>query len=550
MSRGTWVSLVRRFRGPYRSEIAGRDVGPKNAMTITISATLKKAIAKELNITPDQVDDHVWEKSGTRCFLCNDVMNRVGLEKLELDHNIPRDAGGTDSIDNLNLTHASCNRYKLANSTVDVRPHLKFKRFYDSKSGSVNFKDALAFFQIGPSETIVTIDEKANIAHFETVEGKFSENIFQEQVGDALQRFCFVSLPISAVTNDDDIQPRQIKLNHLLSIAKDMAMNPLHEQPTCRLIKVGQHWRVLMFDGQHKTVAKLINGASDIVFKVYLDLNREQAVRLVNSIQSRIKKLPLTPFELAAKMADEVKRQLESYENEVGTVDASEGGFIAWLDPDDRARAKAGIASAVIDEIISDPNLAFNSIIAKAGRPLAVPVTITETAFQNQFVKELAHTKPLPAAIQGEEMKVCRQRETRQLIKLMNILYEEGFTALDSEDPSRTQMRMTRLRYQPALKYIAKLMQAMAAHHAVAMDREMVFLKHEISDDGWDRLRVWARTFFRHPIWTADWNYSSKTKAVFDALNTNTGADNAFQRVGLDASYCMGLNTQPPSLAG
>ena len=83
-----------------------------------------------------------------------------------------------------------------------------------------------------------------------------------------------------------------------------------------------------MFDGQHKTVANWLMGRDTVVAKIYLNLEEVQAIELVNSIQAKIKKLPLSAFELAAKMSDEWQTHWQRYEL---------GG--------NRARVRAGVHS-------------------------------------------------------------------------------------------------------------------------------------------------------------------------------------------------------------
>src|SRR5262245_35809954 len=148
----------------------------------------------------------------------------------------------------------------------------------------------------------MTLERKSKSATFSLPDGsKPTVPVFSEAVSDRAVEYCFADLPLSALWNDNEVQPRKIKLNHLFSIATDLRMNPLHEQPTCRVISNGTQGKLALFDGQHKALAKALNGSLTATYKIYLNLTREQATTLVNSIQAKIKKLPLTPFELVAK---------------------------------------------------------------------------------------------------------------------------------------------------------------------------------------------------------------------------------------------------------
>ena len=114
-------------------------------------------------------------------------------------------------------------------------------------------------------------------------------------------------MPQVAIFSDQAVQPRTIRDTHVWAIYSDIMKNPLHEPPSLRIEPQGTSGKVslLMFDGQHKTVANWLMGRDTVVAKIYLNLEEVQAIELVNSIQAKIKKLPLSAFELAAKMSDE-----------------------------------------------------------------------------------------------------------------------------------------------------------------------------------------------------------------------------------------------------
>jgi hypothetical protein len=509
-------------------------------MVLSISANRKVALCEETGEAKADIEDYIWSVKDKHCFLCGKELNRSS-DKIELDHNIPVSEGGLDTLENLNLTHASCNRYKRNHNTIDVRPHLKFQRFWEENAGDVNFRTALEYFGIKPSQCFIRVSSDGKMAEVESELGKVKVNVFVEPVGEKTHLFCFAALPVSCVENDDVIQPRSIKLAHLFSIATDISKNPLHEQPAVRLTGATDTKRILMFDGQHKTVANMINGRLSVVFKIYINISEQEAIELVNSIQSRIKKLPLTPFELAAKMSDEFIRKLEAYENEVGSANASEAGFVAWLDPDDRTRAKKSIESAVIDRVIGDGDLAFNRIIERPGRQEVPLVSIKESAFQNNVLKTLLFTKPLPLSYLGEGMKTARERESRNVVRLLNMIFDRGFTPRVDEDIEREELRLSRLKYQGSLQYMCRTFKQLASRLVIPQHDDETFYDREFSEEVWETISTYMDAFFKHPVWVADFASSQKLRSVNDALQKNQGIDAAFKAVTLHAAYCAGL---------
>ncbi|QLC20760.1 hypothetical protein HFP51_00310 [Parasphingopyxis sp. CP4] len=518
-------------------------------MPLKISADLKKSIAAEKEIEKSDVEDYVWNHKPNNCFLCSGKLNRAA-DAIELDHNIPSAEDGIDSWDNLNLTHAGCNRYKRNHSSIEVRPHLQFKRFWENKSGAANFKSAKEFYKLGLTDCFVKTTKNKKTATIETELGKQSVSIYHERVGSRDMAFCFAELPISCIVNDDKIQPRYININHLLSIATDLTKNPLHEQPACRLVGDSDKKSVLMFDGQHKTVANLINGRTSLVFKLYLDISIEESLHLVNSIQSRIKKLPLTPFELATKMSDEVARQIEAYEEEMGSQEVSEAGFIAWLDPASRARAKAGIASAVIDRVVSDQDLAFARIIERKGLVIDGPISLKEAAFQKNILKKLLFTKPLSEGLKGEAMKQARERETKNVVKLLNKIYERGFVEQPDADPEQERHRIGRLGYQASLAYMTAIIRQLMSAQMFPSHDDLTFVEEDVPQKTWDIISGNIDRFFDHPVWTADLTRGIHAKAVQEAFSKNQNVETAFRNVGLTGGYCARNDRLPTNWAG
>lgn len=518
-------------------------------MPLNISPQLKKAVTEEKGISRAEVEDYVWNNKPQACFLCGESLNRAS-DTIELDHNHPSSAGGTDEWSNLNLTHSSCNRYKRDHSSIEVRPHLRFKRFWEKQAGAVNFAAAKTFYGLSSSECYVEIDASKQLATVSTAAGVASVPIFREKVGTGALAFGFAELPISCVDNDDAIQPRNINLNHLLSIAADLNKNPLHEQPACRVVGEGSKKRILLFDGQHKAVAKMLNGEEFSVFKIYFDITEKQAIHLVNSIQSRIKKLPLTPFELASKMSDEVARQISIYEDAVGSAEVSEAGFIGWLDAADRNRAKQGIASAVIDSIISGEQLAFGKIIERKGISIQGPISLKEAAFQNNILKRLLYTKPLPSHFKGEAMKQAREREAANVIRLLNKIYDRGFVPQLDAEPGTETKRIERLAYQASLAYMSTIFRQLMSSLIYPTSEDVTFLEKDIKEDVWDRMAEFIDRFFSHPVWTGDLNSGPKARAVQDALSKNQNYETAFREVGLTGGYCAGQDPLPKHWAG
>lgn len=493
------------------------------------------------------VEDFLWSKAGGVCFLCDEAMN-LATDDIEADHDEPQSTGGATDRSNLNLVHVSCNRAKKNSPTINVRPYLRLKAFAHKRGNVIGYADVQEHFGFAPRESIVVDDGCSPFVKWHLPESKIVEtSVFTEIDGDGTTyRYTFVEVPREALFNDDECQPRNIKLNQAWAIYADIESNPLHEPPSCRLLpQPGGKIELAMFDGQHKSVALWMHGRKTAVVKVYLNLNREQTIRLVGSIQSRIKKLPLSSFEHALKMGEEWAAHAEEYEAKVGIEEASEAGLIQSLPAQDRKRAKDAFQAQLLRDVLGLDELKFLQFVQRDGKDKQPIELITETAFKNKVVAQLRHTAPLNE--KGEEWQKARARELENIRFALNTLIDtafldaEGGTELTGQDATRRD----RMKYQSSLTYIAGLIRKLFRQVLNIDEESRAMLEKEPNAEEKQRIQTGIQRIASHPIWTCDWERSPATVAVREALTKNQDAANAFRAVELRGDYVTGQETLP-----
>jgi hypothetical protein len=480
------------------------------------------------------IEDALWEKSGGICFLCEEPLQRAS-ESIEADHNVPEDEDGPTEVANLNLAHVECNRAKRNAKTVPVRPYLKLKAYVRKRGPRLKYDGLLEHFGIEPQPVVV--DRVGGEAHFELPDGSTERVlVYSESNAAGTQEYCFVSLPRNAIFNDDQVQPRSIRETHVWSIYSDLQSNPLHEPPGCRLVPDGHSNRILMFDGQHKTVATWMMGRERIVSKVYFSLERTRANQLVNSIQSRIPKLPLSPFELAAKMEQEWRDKLDEYESQVGHDEASEAGFFKWLAANERPRGKAAFKEALIQTQLGNPDLRLRQYVRSTGeKGPADALVINEPTLKNKVLGRLINFEPSP--LQGEEFAAYRATEAANVAFLLNAL-TNAVLLPRGEEPELTAAQVVaakRMLYQSALQYVSDLL--LKAFRHVTMQDSLGAAR--LSDEQRASLESFVDRLSAHPVWTADFGKDERMTAVKNALDKNQDARRSFEAVALDLSYLV-----------
>jgi hypothetical protein len=501
-------------------------------MAIKISSSLKKKLPETER---ENIEESLWAKSGGHCYLCEGEINRSS-DDVEADHDVPESAGGLTSIDNLNLAHSACNKAKRDSKTVDVRPYLKLKA--QAKGKRLKYDGFLPFLGINPKPIVFEMTKK-NTIRFELPNGVVSEvPVFEETNSVDTFKYAFLSLPRNAIFNDEACQPRNMRLEHAWQIYFDLQSNVLHEPPSCRLEKnlEGQPVKLLMFDGQHKTLASWMMGRDEVTAKVYLNLTDARANMLVNSIQAKIKKLPLSPFELAGKMSDEWENKFKEFEAEVGSNAVSEIGFLEWLPTQSRTRGKDALRSALVQNILGEEGLRIKKHIKRAG--YAGEIEITEQALRSKLIERLLSMEPRSEI--GSDAQALREVEAENILEYLNWFNDavlepkdeaHGFTPMELN-------RAKRMTYQAGLAYSADLVRQLWFHIA-ARDKTKAAMVDEFTEVDKKKFHDGLEKLIKHPAWTANLEENDKLKKFKTALEKNQNIAEASEALGLDLPYLV-----------
>lgn len=518
---------------------------PLEKLLKLMAIKISKQLISKLPITErDGIEATLLNKSGGQCFLCGMNLNEAG-EDIVADHDQPEVEGGVTSISNLNLVHVSCNLFKNNHSTVNVRPYLKLTNQIKLRGGFLKYDEAVSLLGIQPKAIAITLS--SSTVEITLPDGeKQSSPIYSEKNKEGEFSFCYVSLTTESIFNDSQCQPRTIKPLHLWQIYNDINHNPLHEAPACRIQSIAgtvNLYQALMFDGQHKTLSFWIAGRKSIVTKIYLNLTKDAAIRLVNSVQSKIKKLPLSPFELAAKMSEEWQERVSKYESEVGSENGSEDGFLKWVEKDERTRARSAFTDALLQNIIEKDDLQFKSLLIKQGQKPQQELSISESTFKNKILKSLLHTSPLKESFNTSQR--LRDRETEAIVRLLNLLYSKIFKNGEQMSP-QDEMKAKRITYQSSLVYICSIIRTIVGNKLYTVD-DREFLEKDIDSETWAHIERGIDNILAHPVWVTPFDRSNKLRSVRDALTKNQDAKTAFGNVGLKPGYVGGLDKLPPN---
>ncbi|WP_170335524.1 hypothetical protein [Ruegeria arenilitoris] len=146
-------------------------------------------------------------------------------------------------------------------------------------------------------------------------------------------------------------------------------------------------------------------------------------------------------------------------------------------------------------------------------------------------------------------MKDAREREARNVTKILNLAFDKGFVPDPDRDADLESARIRRLTYQGSLRIMCEILHKITANHFYSKE-DTVLLEKLIDGELSSKLSEAAERFFGHPVWIADLSSGTKSQAVDDALKKNQNIEDAFKGVGLTAAYCADFEQLPTNWAG
>jgi len=482
----------------------------------------------------EQVGQRLLDQAGGKCYLCWGRLLPAS-ELLVADHVKPQAEGGKTELSNLRLVHLPCNSAKKDRNPLDVIPYLRLKRFVQEKGGQLNYGDVTEHFEIAPGET--QIEDSGSALRLDFCDGTSVEvPTIADFSGDTAIRYSFVQVPRRAIFNDV-VQPRSIRLEHVNAIFLDLGQNPLHEPPSCRTDPSDKSKlkRLRMFDGQHKTIASWMRERKSITIKLYLDMTETDANKLVIAIQDRVKKLSLTPFESAAKMADEWKDRIENYVDEMkgGNKEVSEAGYIEWLPRGkQRTDGTAALKNALLQQILDDKTFRLASFVDPPGKKKVTG--LTQSMIKTRFLTKLLVTSPSddPIAKSDDE----RARAVGNIVWMTNVFLE----ALLDNSGGEVQEdviadKKARLFNQITLEQVAELLRMIFVREAKIADKAQ--LSADLSNDARSEIEQKILWLASHSRWSADWQKDSNMQTLREAHAKNQNREKAFNGIAFDVGY-------------
>lgn len=278
-----------------------------------------------------------------------------------------------------------------------------------------------------------------------------------------------------------------------------------------------------------------MRGHQVVTIKLYLDMAASRANELVISIQSRIRKLSLTPFESAMKMSEEWQARIAVYVDDMkktGEV-ASESGYIRWLPPSpQRNHGKTALKNALIQQVLDLDDFKLAKFVESPGLS-TVKTGLKESMLKSRYLEKLLVTTALDEPIQRTDAD--RQQAVENIVWMSNLFFDALLDNSGGDVPDEIfKRKRDRFFNQNTLEQVADLLRLIFVR--TANIEEDANLSVELSEAGRAAIEEKVIGLASHPWWTAEWERDNFMRALLQANQKNQDRKKAFHGIALTSA--------------
>ncbi len=221
-------------------------------------------------LSREELQERLYDIQNGRCYICQAPLDPV--ERLHIEHIVPKARGGKDDENNYALVHERCNLSKLDSDLRVARAMARYEkvkqRVEHEGPNRPNLGDFLA--EVGGSKKALPPRVDGDRVTFELEGGGlFVLPLHLDRLSGF--RSFFAELPIEYLHHDSRINPRAVGERVRSLIAEFLAGRPQLHPALAWLSSRDTEPKVYVFDGQHKAVAQLLLGVRRLPLRIFVD---------------------------------------------------------------------------------------------------------------------------------------------------------------------------------------------------------------------------------------------------------------------------------------
>jgi len=491
------------------------------------------------DLDKQQVHQQQKEADGSlRCFISGEII--APDAEVEYDHIHPFSQNGETTINNIRVVLKTFNRRKSDQSLYDVRDNLRLEHLFESKKNNIRLQDIIHLKDVrtkaihsNVSDTTISIADGSDTKTF---------HILQDSILSV--DYFYGRVPISWLQNDDQegLQPRVIDFKRLIAIRDHLRDHPQLAPSIARLLDN----RLLLFDGQHKLAAQVLNNVSEIDVKVYISPPEpERAKELFDSLMitnleahSKLKQVPFYTSTLLDRLSVIYKELLEEFLSNKQPEDHTEVAFVKFLQTDKqfgRSKAYDMLRSAIKTAALDSSALSVH--VAKASRDSNFPITM-----------DLLEKTLFPATLNLEASDAkftsdfdYRDAETENFESVSSAIVEATHISnwapkIKGKELTNEQLKARRIWHKGSVLTWAPYLKSIlifALHLMTNAERERLLYRKAISEEQMRVIHDCLTRLFGHPMW-------DEPEGEMDSiLSSAKRQEELFKRKGLTENYVI-----------
>jgi hypothetical protein len=462
------------------------------------------------------------------CFICERPIDLIlHADAIDIDHVIPIKLLGKDDPSNLALTHASCNRSKLASDLRVARVLKRFETIRDEvakDNRGANFGDVLRHYNGGAYGLPMNVEGDSVCISFPDLGRNeiYRIPLYRDELS-GLQYF-FAKLPIEYVFHDDRINPRAVggSLNGLIE-----EFHKKRPQLQVALgwteIKQGEHKaQVHAFDGQHKATAQVLLGVRELPLRIFLNPNMDVLLTANTNAGTTLRQIAFDKSVQRHLGSSLFLDRLERFRKDRGL--SSDALTFSEKDLVDHFRGewremRRYILDATRDAITHNPDNKLKDYIDFAGKGKERPLSYSsiEKTFYSFFIFGDVLETTLDYRI--EENENPRELEREQILKLMNVIAEKVYVGRfdpaigtariehrvqrkeDVPEPHLTSFRLGREEILYSwLRFVRQIVQNYFITNGKPVQEEKLF-QYRFPEPLWDNIENFVVNLTEMPLW-------------------------------------------------
>jgi HNH endonuclease len=384
----------------------------------------------------------LFDSQNGRCFICERVID-LDLQgtNLDIDHIEPLRAQGKDNLDNLALTHASCNRSKQASDLRVARVLATFDSLRDEvalENRGPSLSDLL--HKYGGAQFDLPIKREGGSLRYSLPDIGLNDILSVPIYTDELSgvEYAFVKLPLAYVHHDDQINPRPIGRSLLGLVEEFHRKRPqLHVALGWTTLNGDRRGRIKVFDGQHKAAAQVLLGVKELPVRVFFNPDVDTFITTNMNAGTTLRQVAFDKSVQrhlgSALYSDRIDRFRTDHNLVADDESFSEKDLVDHFRGEWR-EIKRYVLDAVRDAITHDPANQLKGYIEYGGKETGRPLSYStiEKTFYSQFIFSGLLSTPIGHHVEiGENPRLL---EKEQILRLMNLIADIMY--VDRFDPA------------------------------------------------------------------------------------------------------------------